>query len=107
MTMLVANSRGSRLYDRQTCQSLTILLGLLSIVHDEPSIMGLQRAFQTRLRPVVSRIVFRVKIFQSEWPHRSYLCDVLAGFRPVEMVRVSRKNDHRAGRVGFQFSCVE
>ena len=56
---------------------------------------------------VVSRIVFRAEVFQSKRPHRGYLRDVLAGFRPVEMGRVARENDHGAGRIGFQFTGVE
>jgi hypothetical protein len=35
------------------------------------------------------------------------LRDVLAGFRPVEMGRVARENDDRAGRIGFQLNRVE
>jgi DNA-binding CsgD family transcriptional regulator len=48
---------------------------------------------------VVSRIVFRAEVFQSKRPDRGYLRDVLAGFRPVEMGRVARQNDHGAGRI--------
>src|SRR5208282_872990 len=36
-----------------------------------------------------------------------YLRDVLARFGPVEMRRVARENDHRAGRIGFQLTRVE
>src|SRR4029077_11146265 len=59
------------------------------------------------LRVVVSRIVFGAEVFQSKRPHRGYLRDVLAGFRPVEMGRVARENDHGAGRIGFQLTRVE
>src|SRR5580698_2954122 len=65
------------------------------------------RAIHPLLRLAVSRIVFRAEIFQSKRPYRSYLRDVLAGFRPVEMVRVARENDHGAGRIGFQLTRVE
>jgi hypothetical protein len=56
---------------------------------------------------VVSRIVFRAEIFQSKRPHGGYLRDVLAGFRPVKMVRVAREYDYGAGRVGLQLTRVE
>jgi hypothetical protein len=59
------------------------------------------------LRVVVSRIVFRAEVFESERPHRGNLRDVLAGFRPVEMGRVARENDHGAGRIGFQLTRIE
>ena len=55
----------------------------------------------------VSRIVFRAEVFQSKRPHRGYLRDVLAGFRPMEMGRVARENDYGAGRIGFQLTRVE
>ena len=54
------------------------------------------------LRLVVSRIVFRAEGFQSKRPHRGDLREVLAGFRPVEMGRVTGENDHGAGRIGFR-----
>src|SRR5277367_5861377 len=66
-----------------------------------------KKLFRLFLRVVVSRIVFRAEVFQSKRPHCGYLGDVLAGFRPVEMVRVARKNDHGAGRIGFQLTRVE
>ena len=44
-----------------------------------------KKLFRFLLRGVVSRIVFRAEVFQSKRPHRGYLRDVLAGFRPVEM----------------------
>src|SRR5258708_27214328 len=63
--------------------------------------------FSSELTVVVSRIVFRAEVLQSRRPHRGYLCDVLAGFRPVEMGRVSRENDYGARRIGFQLARVE
>jgi len=65
------------------------------------------RAIHPLLRLAVSRIVFRAEIFQSKRPYRSYLRDVLAGFRPVVMGRVARENDHGAGRIRFQLTRVE
>src|SRR5579863_10452437 len=59
------------------------------------------------LRVVVSRIVLRAEVFQSQRSHRGYLCDVLAGFRPVEMGRVARENDYGSGRIGLQLARVE
>src|ERR1035438_5059447 len=56
---------------------------------------------------VVSWIVFRAEVFQSKRPHRGHLRDVLAGFRPMEMGRVARENDHGTGRIGFQLTRVE
>ncbi len=56
---------------------------------------------------LVSRIVFRVEVFQSERAYRGDLRDVLAGFRPVEMVRVAGENDYGAGRIGFELTRVE
>jgi hypothetical protein len=47
------------------------------------------------------------EVFESKRPHRGYLGDVLAGFRPVEMGRVARENDHGAGGIGFQLTRVE
>src|SRR6266404_5353114 len=61
-----------------------------------------KKLFRLLLRVVVSRIVFRAEVFQSKRLDRGYLRDVLAGFRPVEMGRVARENDHGAGRNGFQ-----
>ncbi len=46
---------------------------------------------------VISRIVFRVKVFEAKRPHRGYLRDVLAGFRPVEMGCVAREHDDAPG----------
>src|ERR1700678_3611150 len=69
--------------------------------------VGLVSSCGLLLRVVVSRIVFRAEVFQSKWPQRGYLGDVLAGFRPVEMGRVPKKNDHGAGWVGFQLTRVE
>jgi len=72
-----------------------ILFRLLLIVHLPLSIRA------------ISWIVFRAEVFHSKWPHRGDLRDILAGFRPVEMVRVAREDDHRAGRIGFQLTRVE
>src|SRR5271167_2406361 len=58
-----------------------------------------KKPFGLLLRVAVSRIVFRTEVFQSKRPRRCYLRDVLAGFRPVEMGRVARENDHGAGRI--------
>src|SRR5271156_6573710 len=52
-----------------------------------------KKSFRLFLRVVISRIVFRAEVFQSKRPHRGYLGDVLAGFRPVEMGRVAGKDD--------------
>src|SRR6202042_2900797 len=56
---------------------------------------------------VVSRVVFRVEVFESQRAYRGDLRDVLARLRPVEMVRVARENDHGAGRIGLQLTRVE
>ena len=56
---------------------------------------------------VVSRIVFRAEVFQPQRPDRCYLCNVLARFRPVEVRRIRRQNDHRTGRIRLQFVRVE
>src|ERR1700691_3452221 len=66
-----------------------------------------KKLFRLLLRVAVSRIVSRADVFQSKRPDRGYLRDVLAGFRPVEMGRVARENDHGAGRIGFQLTRVE
>src|ERR1700683_5637338 len=66
-----------------------------------------KKLFRLLLQVAVSRIVFRAEIFQSKRPHRGYLRDVLAGFRPMEMGRVAWENDHGAGRIGFQLTRVE
>ena len=58
-----------------------------------------RKRFVFLLRVVVSRIVFGVEVFEYKRPQRGYLRDVLAGFRPVEMGRVARENDHRAERL--------
>src|SRR3984957_20048293 len=63
-----------------------------------------KKLFRLLLRVVISRIVFRAEVFQSKRPHRGYLRYVLAGFRPVEMVRVPGENDHGAGRISFQLT---
>jgi hypothetical protein len=63
--------------------------------------------FRLLLQIAVSRIVFRAEVFQLERPHRGYLRNLFAGFRPVEMGRVARENDHGAGRIGFQLARVE
>ena len=56
---------------------------------------------------VVSRIVFRAEVLQSKRPHRRYLRDVLARFRPVEMGRIARENNHGPGWIGLQLTRVE
>jgi hypothetical protein len=66
-----------------------------------------EKPFRPLPRAVIPRIVFRAKVFQSKRPDRCYLRDVLAGFPPVEMVRVARENDHGAGRIGFELTRVE
>ena len=66
-----------------------------------------EKLFRLLLWVAIPRIVFRAKVFQSERPDRCYLRDVLAGFRPVEMVRVAGENDHGAGRIGFELTRVE
>jgi hypothetical protein len=35
------------------------------------------------------------------------LCDVLIGFRPVEMGRIARQNDDAAGWIRLQFIGIE
>src|ERR1700730_17388634 len=42
----------------------------------------------------ISRIIFCAEVLQSKRPHRGYLYDVLAAFRPVEMGRVARENNY-------------
>ena len=70
-------------------------------LHDADGVRR-QKLFRLLLRVFVSRIVFRAEVFQSKRPHRGYLRDVLAGFRPVEMGRIAGENDHDARRIGFQ-----
>src|ERR1700689_246063 len=72
-----------------------------------PFLMSLLASSKVIRLELVSRIVFRVEVFQSKRPQRGYLRDVLAGFRPVEMVRVAGENDYGAGRIGFELTRVE
>ena len=53
------------------------------------------------------RIVAEVLVVEAERSDRRHLRDVLAGFRPMEMVRVAREYDYGAGRKGFQLTRVE
>ena len=64
-------------------------------------------SFRLILRVAFTRIVLRTEIFQAKWPHRGNLCDVLAGFRPVEMRRVAGENEHSARGIRFQLTLVE
>jgi hypothetical protein len=41
---------------------------------------------------MVSWIVFRTEVLKSERSNRRHLRDVLTGFRPVEMGRITRQN---------------
>src|SRR5579863_737347 len=59
------------------------------------------------LRRAISRIVFRAKVLRCKGPDRGYLRNVFAGFCPMVMGRVTRENDHRAGRISFQLVRVE
>src|SRR3954447_8812572 len=65
-----------------------------------------------RLQPgalpaVASRIVLRIDVFNAEGPNRGHLRDVFAGFRPVEVGRVSRQHDDATGRIGLQLIGIE
>ena len=73
----------------------------------KPGLPKAARLFRHLLRFFVSRIVFRAEVFQSKRPHRGYLRDVLAVFRPAEMRCVARENDHSAGWIGLQLTRVE
>src|SRR5271156_3040590 len=72
-----------------------------------PFLMSLLASPKVIRLELVSRIVFRVEVFQPKRSQRGYLRDVLAGFRPVEMGRVAGENDHGAGRIGFELARVE
>src|ERR1700739_1711500 len=98
---------GSFRYSAQNTLNITTDIRNVSAKLGFERVLSLRKAVQFLLRLVVSRIVFRVQVFQSKRPQRGYLRDVLAGFRPVEMVRVAGENDHRAGRIGFQLTRVE
>ena len=93
------------------------LIRLFLIVHREPQFdKKLMLQWDRSLRLVRAdssyELLFRgsyfqAKVLQSKGPHGGYLRDVLTGFRPVEMGRVARENDHGAGRIGFQLTRVE
>jgi len=57
--------------------------------------------------PSAPRVVFRVQIFEADWPERRYMRDVLTGFRPVEMRGAAGQDDDGTRRVRLQLSGVE
>jgi hypothetical protein len=59
------------------------------------------KSLRCLITAVVSRIVFRADVFKSKRPNRRHLRDVLTGFRPVEMGRVTGQNDDGTGRIGL------
>src|SRR5437764_1124961 len=53
------------------------------------------------------RIIAGMQIFESERTGRAYLRDVLTGFRPMEVRRVSRENDDAPRGIGFHLIAIE
>jgi hypothetical protein len=56
---------------------------------------------------LISGVVVRVEIIETERADCRHLADVLAGFRPVEMECVAGQNDHGAGGKGLQLIGIE
>ena len=60
-----------------------------------------------RSSAVNPRIITEMQVFESERTGCAYLRDVLTGFGPVEVRRVSRQNDDAARRIGLYLVAVE
>jgi len=55
----------------------------------------------------IAWVVAGIQIIQAQWADRRHLRHVLARLRPVEVGRISRKNDHAAGRIRRHGPSVE
>jgi hypothetical protein len=55
----------------------------------------------------VSRIVLRVLVLEAKRTNRSYLGDVFAGLRPMEVPRIAGQNDDAATRIRLDLIAVE
>src|SRR6266436_1844738 len=69
--------------------------------------MSVSLAFLVSCGEFRSRIVLRADVFKAKRPNRRHLCDVLTGFRPVEMGRIARQNDDATGGICLQLIGVE
>src|SRR6266704_2472796 len=56
---------------------------------------------------LVSRIVLRVHVFETQRTNGRYLSDVLAGLCPVEVPRIAGQNDDAAGWIRLDLIAVE
>ena len=52
-------------------------------------------------------IVVGIQIFKTQWTDRRNLGDVVTGFCPMKVRRVTRENNDAAGRIGLQVVAVE
>ena len=56
---------------------------------------------------MLTRIVARIQVFATQRTDCVYLCDVLTGFCPVEVIRIAGQNDDATGRIRGHFVAVE
>ena len=54
-----------------------------------------------------TRIVVGIHILKTERPDRRYLCDVLAGFCPVEMRSIAGQHNHASRWKGLDLVALE